>query len=134
MNRRARLVVFQVDDRHGAVHFFTRGWLAPFSLLARGERGGNMQAYDEGGDAWPKPGARVVLPGSLPFDRAFQRPDDLPNHWPGGKASALYELALQHDDHGTGRGFLEAFARSARVDVPTAALDGLGVVTRRVEG
>jgi hypothetical protein len=126
-----RALVLWLGDEHGKVAFFTRGWRPPVDLLPRGERGGSGQQFDQGGEHWPKEGGRLLFPGGLPIAERAQHLETLATLWPGGKASALYETCLHHEDEATAADLFAAAARAARTDVPEAPLDGLCVLARR---
>lgn len=130
----ARALVLYLDDVHGKLAFFLRGWGVPFELSPRGQRGGSLQQFAEGGHAWVKAGGRLVLPGHLPLERKIARLSDLAGAWSGGKASALYAVCNDHEDHATSEGFLRALAGAARVDVSAADLGGLGVISEKELG
>ncbi|MBL4844195.1 MAG: hypothetical protein JKY65_01605 [Planctomycetes bacterium] len=125
----ARALVLYLDDVHGKLAFFLRGWGVGFGLMPRGERGGNLQQFGEGGHAWPKPGGRLVLPGELPFDRTIKNLKDLAGAWSGGKASALYATCLDHEADASSAAFLGSLMRAARTDAAEAPLGGLAAIT-----
>lgn len=127
----ARALVLYLDDVHGKLAFYLRGWGVPFELSPRGQRGGSLQQFAEGGHAWVKAGGRLVLPGLLPLDSKVARLADLAGAWSGGKASALYATCLEHEDQATSEGFLRALAGAARVDVAGADLGGVAVVSEK---
>jgi len=130
----ARALVLYLDDVHGKLAFFLRGWGVPFELSPRGGPGGSLQQFAEGGHAWVKPGGRLVLPGLLPLERTIAKLGDLAGAWSGGKASALYATCLDHEDEATSQGFLAALARAARVDVSDADLGGVAVISEKELG
>lgn len=130
---RVRALVLWLGDEHGKVAFFTRGWRAPLDLLPRGQRGGSGQQFDAGGEHWPKDGGRLLFYGGLPVKERAQHLDTLAGLWPGGKASALYALALHHEDEAAAADLLLAVCRAARTDAPDAPLDGLCVLERRAD-
>ncbi|MEZ0229738.1 MAG: hypothetical protein ACAI25_14015 [Planctomycetota bacterium] len=128
-----KVLVLQVHDVHGKCSYWTRHWKPGFSLGTRSDRNPTHQQFDEGGDTWPREGGRVLLAGELPFTKAFAHLDQLPYFWSGGKASCLYELGKDHEDHATSEGFLRAAAAGIKRDDPAATLNGLGVVTKLAE-
>jgi hypothetical protein len=130
---RVRMLVLEMNDRHSAVRFFTRGWRPGFGLSPRSERGGSLQHFDEGGHTWLKPGGRFVFPGELPITREITDEQQLATLWRGGKASSLYALAREHEEQRGSEAFLRALAGAARIDVPGVALGGIGVVTRTTD-
>lgn len=129
----AAAVVF-LHEVHGKVAFWTHRWPPLCQLQRRGERGGSLQIFDGGGETWLKPADRALLLGDLPLiGPAPARADQIPAAWPGGKASALYDLARQQEDHAEGAEFLAALARAVQTDAPGAppeALRGVLVITR----
>jgi DNA-directed RNA polymerase subunit RPC12/RpoP len=129
-----RALIVVLGDEHHKMAFWTRGWPPACHLRGRDDRS-TLQAYDEGGEMWFKPGARALFMGGLPLvgDPPL-RDDVIPSAWPGGKASALYELCRQHEDLAGSDDFLQAAMRAARVDAPGAELLGLATVVRTDEG
>ncbi|MGE0709841.1 MAG: hypothetical protein AB7N76_24910 [Planctomycetota bacterium] len=129
-----RALALFLGDEHAKVAFWLRGWSdAPLVLPVRGERGGNLQVFDEGGHVWPSPGARLLFSAGLPFAASARAPADLGGAWPGGRASALYELALEHEEEGTAAALLRAVAGAVGIDIGAAPeKSGLLVVERRV--
>lgn len=126
-----KLLVLWIGDEHGKVAFFARGWRTPLDLDARGSRGGSGQQFDEGGEHWPKDGARLVFVGSLPVKERAQHLDTFVGLWPGGKASALYAVCLHQEDSATSSEFFEAVCKAVGTDVQDAPLDGVLVLGRK---
>jgi hypothetical protein len=128
-----RALVLFLHDQHGKVAFWTCGWPPACQLNPRGERGGNLQVFDEGGELWLKPGGRAVFLGALPLQGPAPKGlGDLPAAWSGGKASALYDLLRQHEDAHGSQALVEGIVRAAHTDAahPDEAPAGLAVVTR----
>lgn len=129
-----RALVLWLGDQHGKLAFWTRGWHSPVELLPRGERGGHVQLFDQGGEAFPRAGGRLLGTGALPLrEEHVLGLEGLAGSWSGGKASALYETCLHHEDQATSREMLLALAGAVRTDQPAAPLEGLWVVGRRPE-
>jgi hypothetical protein len=126
-----RILVLWIGDEHGKVAFFARSWRTPLDLDARGNRGGSGQQFDEGGEHWPKDGARLVFPGALPIKERAQHLDTFAGLWPGGKASALYATCLHQEDEATAADFFQALCKAVRTDVKDAPLDGVLVLNRK---
>jgi len=85
----SRLVVIQFLDRYRRVKYYRWGVPQPIYLGPRGQHGGNIMAFDEGGEVTLDPGARLLFLGvGLPGEPLTV--GDLAPHWPGGKSSHLY--------------------------------------------
>lgn len=125
-----RAMVLYLDDVHGKLGFYLRGWGTAFGLAPRSGTT-TLQQFGDGGEAWPKPGGRLVFPGAMPFDRTIARLPGIAGAWSGGKASALYVACQQHEDSASSAAFLEVFMRSARTDVADADLGGVAAVTEK---
>lgn len=151
-DRPVSLLVVMLGDEHGKIAFFTKGWGPAVALDPRGDRGAaSLQCFDGGGEAWPRPGGRLLLPGRLVLGKGPKGLPAIAAKWPGGKASALYETCRDHEDHATARPLLEALreavaidraagslARSAgesgeASDEPGEAFSGLAIIDRRPE-
>jgi hypothetical protein len=129
-----RAMILLLGDEHHKMAFWTLGWPPACHLRGRDD-GSTLHAFDDGGEMWFKPGARALFMGPLPLvgDPPL-RDDGIPRAWPGGKASALYELCRQHEDHAGSEAFLQAAMRAARVDAPGAELLGVATVVRTDAG
>lgn len=125
-----KALVLQVHDVHGKLSYWSRNWTEGFTLGTRSDRTPTHQQFDEGGDSWPREGGRLLIPGEAPLAKKFAHLDQLPFYWSGGKASCLYELCKDQEDHATSESFLRATAVAIKHDNPAASLGGLGVVTK----
>lgn len=124
-----RLAVVQLFDAWHRVKYFRAGWKQPIGLADRGRDEGNLQQFDEGGEATVNPAHRLFFPGGASYEGAPGTPGQLAQAWPGGKASRLYEAMRAHWKQKKTSAALEALARALLSDQPAAPPGGLLLVT-----
>ncbi|RMG06292.1 MAG: hypothetical protein D6731_26145 [Planctomycetota bacterium] len=84
----ARALVLLLGDEFGKVALWTRSWGPGVPLASPGERGLELQRFDQGGECWPRGGSRVIFPG------------------------ALYGVCRDHEEHTDGASLLTALRAS----------------------
>ncbi|MBI5546183.1 MAG: hypothetical protein HY901_20020 [Deltaproteobacteria bacterium] len=124
-----RLAVIQLLDAHERVKYFRAGFKQPLSLGNRGIQADGMQQFDEGGEATVHEGHRLFFPGCLEYEGQHSLVPQLAETWTGGKASRLYEALFAHWKIKRSVPALEALAKAALSDVPTANAAGMALVT-----
>jgi hypothetical protein len=124
-----RMTVIQLFDAYGRVKYFRRGLKPPIGLGARGGRGGEIMAFDEGGEATVEEGARLFFPGALEYEGEPSALDAFADAWRGGKASRLYDALRAHWKTKKSDAALRAIALAARSDEPAGELIGTALVT-----
>ncbi len=124
-----RLQAVQLFDRWNRVKYFRSGFQQALALGARGLRDpASMQQFDEGGEVTVGPGERLFFPGRLAYHGDAPTAEALAEHWPGGKASRLYQALADHWKIPRAAAALEVLARAALSDQPGAVTAGLGLV------
>lgn len=84
-----RLAVVQLLDRHRRVKYYRKGLPQPLYLAPRGQRSSSIMAFDEGGEVTLEPGSRLLFLSNH-LEEGILSLEQLPPHWPGGKASHLF--------------------------------------------
>jgi hypothetical protein len=123
------LTVVQTLDQHGRAKYFRAGFGQPVALGPRGLRDADVMAFDDGGEATVREGARLFFPGDLPVEGPCNNAPQLAELWPGGKASRLYDALVDHWKTKKTDKALEKLLLAAVSDCGLEAPRGLVVVT-----
>lgn len=121
--------VIQLFDAYERVKYFRAGFKQPIALGPRGRRADSFQAFDEGGEATVKAGARLFFPGQLAYDDQPGSLEALAKCLPGGKTSRLYEACVDHWKTKRSVAALELLVKAALSDDARAQTHGQALVT-----
>lgn len=123
------LIVCHLSDEHGRTKYFVNCTKLAPAIGARAVRPDHeQQQFDSGGEVTLPEHARILFPGTAPYEGEVLRGDHLAEVWYGGKASHLMEaLRLAWRTRRADRA-LGKIARAMAADAGRDAVQGLALV------